>query len=136
MSAPFLTKAFAAEMSALDDSYLPWTVDLVVALPYTCARYGAVRCWGGNTDGRLGYRNRRSIGDDETPASVENGIAAFGGPNGGDVPLGGPVEVGAFTLALADAGKCLMTSDFEVLCWGRQDQIPPEDQGPIVLGSP
>lgn len=44
---------------------------------HTCAllETGQVRCWGRGMDGRLGYGNTRTIGDNETPASV------------GDVPL-------------------------------------------------
>ncbi|MDH3755403.1 MAG: hypothetical protein OEU32_16165, partial [Acidimicrobiia bacterium] len=39
---------------------------------HTCAALddGAVRCWGGNSTGRLGYGDLVSIGDDETPGSV------------------------------------------------------------------
>ncbi len=38
----------------------------------TCAllRTGEVKCWGFNFSGQLGYGNKRTIGDDETPASV------------------------------------------------------------------
>lgn len=44
---------------------------------YTCALLdgGQVRCWGNGGDGRLGYGNVDTIGDDETPADI------------GDVPL-------------------------------------------------
>ena len=44
---------------------------------HTCALLvsGQVRCWGNGGDGRLGYGNLDTIGDDETPASA------------GDVPL-------------------------------------------------
>ena len=31
---------------------------------------GALRCWGYGSDGALGYGNRSTIGDDETPASA------------------------------------------------------------------
>jgi len=51
---------------------------------HTCARLdggGAVRCWGYGGDGRLGYCNERSIGDDETPGAV--GPVDIGGPGGG-----------------------------------------------------
>ena len=36
---------------------------------------GQVRCWGNGGEGRLGYGNLVTVGDDETPAMV------------GDVPL-------------------------------------------------
>ncbi len=44
---------------------------------HTCAllNTGSVRCWGNGGDGRLGYGNTETIGDDETPADV------------GDVPV-------------------------------------------------
>lgn len=45
---------------------------------HTCAVLdtGALRCWGHNTSGQLGYGNANTIGDSEAPASA------------GDVPLG------------------------------------------------
>lgn len=47
---------------------------------HTCVMLdtGRVRCWGNGGDGRLGYGNLETVGDDETPASV------------GDVPLWSP----------------------------------------------
>lgn len=47
---------------------------------YTCALIddGQVRCWGNGGDGRLGYGDLETIGDDESPAEV------------GDVPLFSP----------------------------------------------
>ena len=63
---------------------------------------GVVRCWGWGGLGQLGYRNIRSIGDDETPATA------------GDVPVGG-------TVAQIDAGKahtCAVLDTGAVRCWG------------------
>ena len=39
---------------------------------HTCALLdtGAVRCWGSNENGELGYGAIGDVGDDETPASV------------------------------------------------------------------
>jgi Ca2+-binding RTX toxin-like protein len=39
---------------------------------HTCALLdtGAVRCWGAGDNGRLGYANTNSVGDNETPGSV------------------------------------------------------------------
>ncbi|MGH1340294.1 MAG: RCC1 domain-containing protein [Nannocystales bacterium] len=50
---------------------------LAAGAAHTCALMvsGAVRCWGQGADGRLGYSNTTTIGDDETPSSA------------GDVPL-------------------------------------------------
>lgn len=71
---------------------------------HTCALLdtGAVRCWGANSRGELGYGNTSRIGDDETPATA------------GDVPVGGNVTRiatgGNHTCALLDTGR--------VRCWG------------------
>ena len=66
---------------------------------------GALRCWGDNVAGQLGYGPAVSdvlVGDDETPADV------------GNVPVGGPVVqvVGGrlWTCALMETGS--------VRCWG------------------
>jgi alpha-tubulin suppressor-like RCC1 family protein len=39
---------------------------------HSCARLdtGAIRCWGRNFYGQLGYANTIDIGDDESPASA------------------------------------------------------------------
>ena len=44
-------------------------------LRHTCALLdnGKVRCWGAASSGQLGYGNTKTIGDDETPASVATG---------------------------------------------------------------
>ena len=71
---------------------------------HTCALLatGAVRCWGNGGNGKLGYGDRITIGDNETPASA------------GDVDVGGTVTqitVGKYhTCALLDTGA--------VRCWG------------------
>ena len=46
---------------------------------HTCALLdnNAVRCWGANADGQLGYANTTVIGDDETPATA--GPTSLGG---------------------------------------------------------
>jgi hypothetical protein len=48
--------------------------DLVAGSAQTCVvlASGAIRCWGGNSDGQLGYKRLDVIGDNETPASVGN----------------------------------------------------------------
>ncbi len=65
---------------------------------------GQVRCWGFGGDGRLGYGNTATVGDDETPASV------------------GPLELGAGRTATAisagDAHTCAILEDGSVRCWG------------------
>ncbi|MBW3609710.1 MAG: hypothetical protein KY463_15495 [Actinobacteria bacterium] len=73
---------------------------------HTCAVLddGAVRCWGFNLDGRLGYGHTDSVGDNETPGAA------------------GPVKFGPGTTAKAiSAGgfhTCALLSDGGVSCWG------------------
>jgi len=73
---------------------------------HTCAilQGGSVRCWGFGADGRLGYGNQNTIGDNETPDSV------------------GPVNLGAGRTATAiSAGQsnvCALLDDSTVRCWG------------------
>jgi alpha-tubulin suppressor-like RCC1 family protein len=70
---------------------------------HTCARLttGAVRCWGANTTGQLGYGHTSTIGDNETPASVA------------PVNLGGS----ALELAAGEQHTCALTAG-GVKCWG------------------
>ncbi len=78
-------------------------------MAHTCAVLddGAVRCWGFNSDGRLGYGRTDLIGDNEPPGSV------------------GPVRLGAGRTALAIASggahTCAVLDDGAVRCWGRGD---------------
>jgi cysteine-rich repeat protein len=71
---------------------------------HTCALLdtGAVRCWGLNYKGQLGYGHLQTIGDDETPASA------------GDVPLGGR----AVQLASGFEHVCALLDTGDVKCWG------------------
>lgn len=58
-------------------------VAISAGLQHTCARLddGSLRCWGYGGNGRLGYCDQRSIGDDEAPGTV--GPVDIGGPGGG-----------------------------------------------------
>lgn len=71
---------------------------------HTCALLttGAVRCWGYGGDGRLGYGNATTIGDNETPASA------------GDVPLGGT----AAAISAGASHTCALLTTGAVRCWG------------------
>ena len=104
---------------------------------HTCALVddGSVRCWGFGGDGRLGYGNAATIGDDETPGSA------------------GPVNLGSGRTAVAiSAGgghTCALLDDGSVRCWGfggdgrlgygnRQavgDDETPGSVGPVDLGA-
>jgi alpha-tubulin suppressor-like RCC1 family protein len=73
---------------------------------HTCALLtsGAVHCWGFGADGRLGYGNTNSIGDDEAPVSA------------------GPVFLGpgrtAKAITAANGSSCAILNNGEVRCWG------------------
>jgi alpha-tubulin suppressor-like RCC1 family protein len=71
---------------------------------HTCAllNAGAVRCWGSNLAGELGYGNTTNIGDNETPASA------------GDVNVGGVVT----QLATGNSYTCALLDTGNVRCWG------------------
>jgi len=74
----------------------------------TCAvlEGGAVRCWGMNHLGQLGYGHTEDIGDDETPASA------------GDAPLGGSV----MRLSSGDDHACAWLQTGAIRCWGLGDR--------------
>jgi len=61
-----------------------------------------VRCWGWGEDGRLGYGDTQSIGDNETPADK------------GDVPVGRSAK----QISVGFNHTCAVTTDGEVRCWG------------------
>ncbi len=104
---------------------------------HTCAVLdgGNVRCWGFGGEGRLGYANTVTIGDDETPGSV------------------GPVDLGAGRTATAiTAGgghTCAVLDGGDVRCWGFAndgrlgyantnnigDNETPGSVGPVDLGA-
>ncbi len=71
---------------------------------HTCARLddGSLRCWGLGANGRLGYANTNTIGDNETPSSA------------------GAVSVGRSTIFVAtgEAHTCARLDDGSLRCWG------------------
>lgn len=71
---------------------------------HTCALLegGAIRCWGSNRGGALGYGHTQTIGDDELPSSA------------GDVDLGGP----AVLLAAGTLHNCAVLATGSLRCWG------------------
>ncbi|MCP3974407.1 MAG: hypothetical protein GY720_07935, partial [bacterium] len=96
----------------------------------TCAilDYGAVRCWGYNSYGQLGYGNTIRIGDDE-PAS-----------DAGDVPLGEPAiaidSTRYFTCAVLESGavRCWGENSFGALGYGHLHNIG-DDETPDMVGN-
>ncbi len=86
-------------------------VDLIAADQHTCALLdtGALRCWGRNTDGRLGHGHDEDIGDDETPASVPA------------LDFGGPAVASVFGGALS-RHTCAVLTTGALRCWGVDDR--------------
>ena len=84
---------------------------------HNCAlmRTGAVRCWGSNSSGQLGYGFSDTFGD-RTPAQL------------GDVDLGGP----AVQVVAARWHSCAVLATGSVRCWGQGEWLgygSPEDIG-------
>jgi len=71
---------------------------------------GEVTCWGEGADGRLGYGNTSTIGDDEDPSEA------------GHVQIGAHHEVKA--IAAGGAHTCALRGDGTVVCWGSQGPGP------------
>lgn len=81
--------------------------DLALGGPHTCAvlETGAVRCWGNNEFGQLGYGHTRDIGDDELPSAA------------------GPVDLGegAVKLGAGSSHTCAVLDTGTVRCWGNNN---------------
>ncbi|MDQ4049131.1 MAG: hypothetical protein M3131_07100 [Actinomycetota bacterium] len=103
---------------------------------HTCAllNAGSVRCWGFGGNGRLGYADATTIGDDEGPGSA------------GPVDLGG--DATATAISVGDSHSCALLADGKVRCWGYAvdgrvgyantshvgDDETPGSVGPLDLG--
>lgn len=82
---------------------------LALGLHFTCAIIdgGAIKCWGENDYGQLGYDDRLNRGDDP-----------------GEMALLQPLELGsspAVDVALGDYHACALFEDGTVKCWGVND---------------
>ena len=77
---------------------------IAAGFSHTCGMLttGAVRCWGNNFIGQLGYGNTDTIGDNETSASA------------GDLDVGGAVA----QIAAGFSHTCGMLTTGAVRCWG------------------
>lgn len=82
-------------------------VNIACGTRHTCALLdtGAVRCWGANASGQLGYGHTETIGDDEPPA------------RSGDVDIGGKVV----SIAAGGDTTCVILENGRVRCWGAND---------------
>jgi alpha-tubulin suppressor-like RCC1 family protein len=82
-------------------------VDIEAGDNHTCALLatGEVRCWGFGADGRLGYGNTATLGDDaaETPVDLPS------------VDVGGVVK----QIAAGGSHTCALLANGTVRCWGR-----------------
>ena len=82
-----------------------------------CARFvgGALRCWGKNNKGQLGYGHAESNATRFTPDQLVVRPAGNNRNAGGDLALGGSA------LALADGGRCALLVSGSLYCWGDND---------------
>jgi alpha-tubulin suppressor-like RCC1 family protein len=73
---------------------------------HTCAvlEGGALRCWGRNEYGALGYGNKNDIGDNEHPSAA------------GNVNVGGPVA----QIGVGATFNCALLVSGQVRCWGSE----------------
>ncbi len=84
---------------------------------HSCALLGAgeVRCWGFNSTGQLGYGNTATIGDNETPGSIQEPVDLDPGSGRGTAKA---ISAGGFhTCAILSDGSDGV-SDGAVRCWG------------------
>jgi cysteine-rich repeat protein len=82
-------------------------IQLAAGFGHTCAllQGGAVRCWGVNVEGQLGYGHTNPIGDNELPSAA------------GDVDVGGPVVA----IAAGDHHMCALLEGGALRCWGHNN---------------
>ncbi len=76
---------------------------------HTCVlvERGAIRCWGDNTNGQLGYGNTEDLGDDETPIDAP------------DVDVG---EGEVVQLTTGFVHSCARFASGALRCWGRGER--------------
>lgn len=118
-------------------------VRLALGTSHTCVllNQGSVRCWGEGDDGRLGYGNTESIGDDELPNSV--GDVDVGGASVAQIAAGtGTGDTGAHTCVVLDSGAvmCWGLGDVGQLGYGNTDSVgddeSPASAGEVDVGGP
>lgn len=79
-------------------------VQIAAGAYHTCAvlSTGAIRCWGNNYSGQLGYGHTDPIGDDESAGSA------------GDIDIGGSV----IQITAGEHHTCALMDNGAVRCWG------------------
>ncbi len=77
---------------------------IAAGFTHSCAvlEDGSLVCWGDGADGKLGYGNLNTIGDDELPNAA------------GAVDVGGPVD----HVVLGGTRTCAKLQDGTIRCWG------------------
>lgn len=78
---------------------------------------GAVRCWGRNDEGELGYGHNDEYAKEFTPQQAVTRPASLGTGR----ELGGDVALGSSAIALAEGGRCALTSARQLYCWGMDE---------------
>ncbi len=126
--------ANATEPGEICDDHDATVIDLSTHGVHTCALLdtGAIRCWGRNSVGQLGYGTTASVGDDEPAGAL------------GDVSLGSKaLQVSSghrSTCAVLDGGsvRCWGSGSFGLLGAGNEDTIGddelPASVPPVALG--
>jgi alpha-tubulin suppressor-like RCC1 family protein len=71
---------------------------------------GDVTCWGFGGDGRLGYGNTSSIGDDEKPSQNP--------ANGGIVRVTAVIDDPVRAISVGSSAACAVLDDEHLVCWG------------------
>ncbi|NVB38518.1 hypothetical protein G6O69_11815 [Pseudenhygromyxa sp. WMMC2535] len=86
-------------------------VGLALGGDHTCALVdtGKIRCWGSGALGQLGYGSDKSVGEQETPASVGDVPA---------VPEDAGLDTPALALSLGLDTSCARFEGGSALCWG------------------
>jgi alpha-tubulin suppressor-like RCC1 family protein len=84
-------------------------VQLACGREHTCALLSdqSVTCWGRSSHGQLGYGNRETIGDDETPSSA------------GPVSVTNEPGISVTSLTARAFQTCALLSNGRLKCWGR-----------------
>jgi alpha-tubulin suppressor-like RCC1 family protein len=100
---------------------------LALGAGHTCALLanGAVRCWGANNFGQLGYGDFVPVGS--TPLRVPSTI--------GDVNVSSNVSLSVIAVAAGGAHSCALLSNGDLQCWGANDRGQLGNGGNTTVGA-